>query len=384
MPNTYEGTMATLRGHAVLADPVDKPADQPTLAYDDEAAGVLRRHLQSGDAVTTERALRSLRGLVGVDHHVSRAAAAGLFGLCGQLYLEGGLDAGAARLAAQVVSAGVASPVARADTLAQPDVNAALRAAVESPDAVCRAAAYAALAAGGEALEAARVAVASGFVAILVARVADELCAYARLGPALTDAALTALLALLRQTQSDALEAAFAASASPPLLEALALPRPASSTLALALACLGCLTGDMRGKRQVLAEAGSVDGLLGLCGGRSSGGQAVGLDTAAAAAGVLMSLLVEDDCKRILLDSAAGPAPLIALVHPGQASMGALISACTALATLAAHPRGRALLGGGATEALPRLRAVAAPGSGVPPVCAKAAQRAVDVITWTP
>jgi hypothetical protein len=383
-PSGYDATQYLLAAHAVRPDPVLPPP--ATLAYGRDVAPVLVRDgLAAADAATVRRAVETCARLLGVHDAVPQFLEAGALPyFCA---LAGGAGDRPSRLAAlSAIGAVVAAPTPhRARALA--DAAPTLVAAMDAPDGEVRSAAYRCVSGAGDSVDGAEAAVVAGVLPALVRRLATEVTAYAAAGPAPTDLVLDGLRKLITNgAQAGAVEEALTSPGAPaPLLDCLALARPAPSTLAGALSTLAALAGDTRGKRAVLREPGAVDRLMDMVsagGKRGAGGGALGV--AAAAAGVVMALAVEDDGKRAVLDSPRGVDPLVDLLAPANGTP-ALIAAATALATVAAHPRGRAALLAPATGAVTALTAVInAPEGDVAPYARSAAARALAVITWTP
>ncbi len=376
VPDPFTRNNETIRDHANRAEPVDKPGTQPHLAYDRLQAPMLLLHLQSPDEEEQRQALISCRALLGKETNV--AAFQQEPGLVPHLAwaAEAHGDLRHRRVALDCLGLLLRAPTAlRTATLAAS--SSALRASASVPDSASRLTAYASLASAADGIACAEACVREGFVGVLVSRVAEEALSYAAL-PGLLDGALAALRGLIENGgQADAVEAALAAqpSAPAPLLECLSLHRASATTLAGALACLGALCGDVRGKRAVLGEPGSVDKLLDLIAGKDAA-------VAAAAAKVVMALAVEDDGKRAVLDSPKGFNPLVGLLKPSS-STPALIAASTALATLAAHPIARRILSAPASGAVAALESVAR-SEAVAEYPRKAAERALAVIQWVP
>jgi hypothetical protein len=373
----FARTCDVLMSGANRDEPVAKPSTQPHLAYDELQAPVLLLHLRSSDEEErTRQALISTRTLLGKELNVAAVQQEAGFVQHLAWAAESHGDLRHRRIALDCLGLLLRAPTAlRTGTLLA--ASSALRASAAAPDAVSRLTAYAALASASDAVGCAEACVREGFVGVLVARVSEEALSYA-VRPELLDGALAALRGLIENGgQADAVEAALSASPSAPapLLETLALHRAAPATLCGALGCLGALCGDVRGKRAVLSEAGSVNSLMDLVAGPEA-------QVAAAAAKVVMALAVDDDGKRAVLDCPRGFQPLIALLRP-TSSTPALIAAATALATLAAHPAARRILAERSTGARAALEEVVA-SAAVADYPKKTAARALETIVWTP
>lgn len=380
IPRTsYERTQELLRAHENKDNPFAKPESQPTLAFDRQQAQQLRNALQSTDLLTVQRALESSSRLLHLHDQTARFQQADVVPVIAQLFLQND-DRTVERVSLACVNSVLESPASRSICICDSVVVTALRNATVSSDAVCRETAYNALAAASEQQVAAQAVVAHGFVSVLVGRLSAELPDY-RKRPTSTDSCLRALDRLLKQTQTDTVDHALTALVSMPLLECLSLPNASGNTLRLALSCLGALAGDSRGKEAVLKEPGAVDRLLDLC---LPGATKDDHDVRGAAAGVLMAVAIEDDGKKQILDSSRGLQPLVDMVASRTTSVAGLIAACTALATISAHPRGRTILQQQSTGALASLQALAGAGDAVPAFARKAAAKAIDAIQCRP
>jgi hypothetical protein len=383
--------------HACLHDPVAKPAQQPTLAYDREQLPVLRRHLGSGDAATVAAALVSCRRLLH-DHKGAHKAygAEGLLDAWAALAEAASSPPATRRLSLECLGLVLASPAARAATAERPLVAQALRASLSASDDACRLLAYAAVRNACEAHAGTAAILAGGFLDALVSRVLSEI-PETRRAPALPQAVLGALSRLVAVGGRPAVDDALRCGAVPALLDALRVEDAPAGVLSSAAAALAELTLPSAGKAQVLASPGALRLLIVLTGHADAG-------VAGGAAGVLMHMVVEDDAKRGVLAEPSGLQALLncaARVSGGGSGGGASarqvdapaaavvasLNACKAIATVAAYPAARQELRRlGAAAVLQRLTGGGgSSGGGSGPLAAalgRAAGIAVAALAW--
>lgn len=375
-----------IQRHSNLYDVVTKPDNQPTLAYDGDQAPVLLQHLSSTDPVRVQNALYSSYRLLGKYDNVARFTEFNVISTLVQLSLPDNYfnDRVIRETALSCIELVLKAPCSRTKNFIL--AAGTIATAVQDTDRTIRQIGYQCLINSGDSIETVETIVQAGFVNLLVQRISEELTYYTQNGSRLTDLALyTLYTSLVKGTQANVMDQAVECkpSLSHALFECLALSRPQLSTIENSVLCLSILCNDFRGKKSVLQENNSVETLLDFI---NYGIHHQQNDIAISAANVIMGLMAEDDGKRALLDSSLNVRPLINLINPSYGTK-AIIIASTALATIAAHPRGRAHLVLPTTGAIQALRSIVtlpADDTSIGSYPRTAAQRAISVIEWVP
>lgn len=365
--------------HAVLAEPVGK--EHPTLAYDRMQCRVLSVHLSSPDGATQLAGLISLQRLVTDEKTAYKVHEAGLLDQLAHLALSAAATAEIRRISLDCISYLLASPALRTRTFSRPSITATLRAAVaHGEDLHLRATACRGLRDLAETAEGCAALLAADFVPHIVSRIEPELASVPDVGGIAVFAALLRLLrALLSHTESPAVEAALEAGVVPRLTHVIGggiaslrlnhdgllegaeaaaaaaataagarpLPRAdADECVRLACEALMFAAFPTSGKRACMQRSPGAGGDSGSCSETLAAALALvasaPVEVAAAAAGCLMTVEVEDDAKAAIV-AAGGVDTLCGLLVRGAAEGSALavIYCAKALHLLCPHPVGR-------------------------------------------
>lgn len=375
-----------LQRHCNLYDVIPKPSNQPTLAYDGEQAPVLLQHLLSNDPIEVQRALNSSYTLLGKYDNVNRFTEFNVVNQIVNLSLLNHYfnDYEIRKTALKCIELILKAPHAsRASNFLV--ASSSIAQGLQDTSVIIRQISYQCIINCMESIETIETIISNQFVPLLITRILEEISYYNVNGSTLTDLALYSMYALLLNgTQANVMDIAVESnpSISQPLCECFILSRPSLSTIQNTLLCLSILCTDYRGKKAVLKENNIIDTLLDFI---NYGINQTNYDLAISSGTVIMGLMAEDDGKRLLLDTSLNVQPLIKLLNITYGTR-AIITGATSLATIAAHPRGRAHLVLPSTGALTALNTLLklTEEQGLSNYSRTTIQRAINVIEWKP